>query len=57
MSYMWYCKFTKMLFDTGFNLECKYFSCVVGSAGSIASQLIAGQSVRLDPVLAFGFYG
>ncbi|XP_046965313.1 peroxisomal membrane protein 2 [Vanessa cardui] len=32
-------------------------SCVVGSAGSIASQIISGQSLRLDPVLAFGLYG
>ncbi|CAG9585126.1 unnamed protein product [Danaus chrysippus] len=32
-------------------------SCVVGSAGSIASQLVAGQSLRLDPILAFGLYG
>ncbi|XP_013146242.1 PREDICTED: peroxisomal membrane protein 2 [Papilio polytes] len=32
-------------------------SCVVGSAGSVASQLVAGQPLRLDPVLAFGLYG
>ncbi|CAG5051245.1 unnamed protein product [Parnassius apollo] len=32
-------------------------SCVVGSAGSIASQLVAGQTLKLDPILAFGLYG
>lgn len=32
-------------------------SCVVGCTGSIASQIVSGQSVRLDPVLAFGLYG
>lgn len=32
-------------------------SCVVGSAGSIASQLVSGEKLRLDPVLAFGLYG
>ncbi|KAI8434564.1 hypothetical protein MSG28_003110 [Choristoneura fumiferana] len=32
-------------------------SCVVGSAASVASQVVAGDSVRLDPVLAFGLYG
>lgn len=32
-------------------------SCIVGSAGSLASQLVAGQKIRLDPVLAFGLYG
>ncbi|KAL4707443.1 hypothetical protein ACJJTC_008628 [Scirpophaga incertulas] len=31
--------------------------CVVGSTASVASQLMAGDTVRLDPVLAFGFYG
>lgn len=33
------------------------YSCVVGTAGSIASQLVAGESLRLDPILAFGAYG
>ncbi|XP_028036185.1 peroxisomal membrane protein 2 isoform X1 [Bombyx mandarina] len=32
-------------------------SCVVGTAGSLASQIVAGESIRLDPILAFGFYG
>ncbi|CAD0196995.1 unnamed protein product [Chrysodeixis includens] len=32
-------------------------SCVVGTAGSIASQLVAGDNIKLDPVLAFGLYG
>ncbi|XP_061712641.1 PXMP2/4 family protein 3 [Cydia pomonella] len=32
-------------------------SCVVGSAASIVSQVVAGDCVRLDPVLAFGLYG
>lgn len=32
-------------------------SCIVGTAGSVASQLVAGESLRLDPVLAFGLYG
>ncbi|XP_045445355.1 peroxisomal membrane protein 2 [Melitaea cinxia] len=32
-------------------------SCVVGSAGSIASQMVSGEKIRLDPVLAFGLYG
>lgn len=32
-------------------------SCVVGTAGSIASQLVAGENIRLDPILAFGLYG
>lgn len=32
-------------------------SCVVGSAGSIASQLVSGEKLRLDPILAFGLYG
>ncbi|XP_075969922.1 peroxisomal membrane protein 2 [Anticarsia gemmatalis] len=32
-------------------------SCVVGTAGSIASQLVAGEHIRLDPILAFGLYG
>ncbi|KAG6449440.1 PXMP2/4 family protein 3 [Manduca sexta] len=32
-------------------------SCVVGTAGSVASQLVAGEKLRLDPVLAFGLYG
>ncbi|XP_049867113.1 peroxisomal membrane protein 2 [Pectinophora gossypiella] len=32
-------------------------SCVVGSSASIASQLVAGDSLRLDPVLAYGLYG
>lgn len=35
----------------------KLFSCVVGTAGSVASQLVAGDKIRLDPVLAFGLYG
>lgn len=34
-----------------------FSSCVVGSAASVASQVVAGDSVRLDPVLAFGLYG
>ncbi|KAJ2952857.1 hypothetical protein O0L34_g7222 [Tuta absoluta] len=32
-------------------------SCVIGSSASIASQLVAGENVRADPVLAFGLYG
>uniref|UniRef100_A0A2A4JBY0 Peroxisomal membrane protein 2 n=1 Tax=Heliothis virescens TaxID=7102 RepID=A0A2A4JBY0_HELVI len=32
-------------------------SCVVGTAGSIASQVVAGDNIRLDPILAFGLYG
>ncbi|RVE43236.1 hypothetical protein evm_012116 [Chilo suppressalis] len=32
-------------------------SCALGTTASIASQLMAGDSFRLDPVLAFGFYG
>ncbi|XP_041977558.1 PXMP2/4 family protein 3 [Aricia agestis] len=32
-------------------------SCVVGTAGSIASQVVAGDSLKLDPILAFGLYG
>ncbi|XP_026758149.2 peroxisomal membrane protein 2 [Galleria mellonella] len=32
-------------------------SCVVGVTGSVASQLLDGGRIRLDPVLAFGLYG
>ncbi|CAG9783990.1 unnamed protein product [Diatraea saccharalis] len=32
-------------------------SCALGTTASIASQLMAGDTVKLDPVLAFGFYG
>lgn len=32
-------------------------SCVVGTAGSVASQLVAGEALRIDPILAFGLYG
>ncbi|XP_013195203.1 peroxisomal membrane protein 2 [Amyelois transitella] len=32
-------------------------SCVLGTTGSIVSQLLAGGNIRLDPILAFGLYG
>ncbi|XP_026329636.1 PXMP2/4 family protein 3 isoform X2 [Hyposmocoma kahamanoa] len=32
-------------------------SCVIGATASVASQVVAGESLRLDPVLAFGLYG
>ncbi|XP_072944013.1 peroxisomal membrane protein 2 [Epargyreus clarus] len=32
-------------------------SCVVGAAGSAASQLVAGDTLKLDPILAFAVYG
>lgn len=32
-------------------------SCALGTTASIASQLMAGDTVKLDPVLAFGLYG
>ncbi|CAH4037174.1 peroxisomal membrane protein 2 [Pieris brassicae] len=32
-------------------------SCVVGCAGSIASQVVAGERIKLDPIFAFGLYG
>ncbi|XP_047512725.1 peroxisomal membrane protein 2 [Pieris napi] len=32
-------------------------SCVVGCAGSIASQVVAGEGIKLDPIFAFGLYG
>ncbi|XP_053626127.1 peroxisomal membrane protein 2 [Plodia interpunctella] len=32
-------------------------SCVLGTTGSIVSQLLAGGTIRSDPILAFGLYG
>ncbi|KAL0842386.1 hypothetical protein ABMA28_014505 [Loxostege sticticalis] len=32
-------------------------SCVLGTTASVASQLMAGDSLKLDPILAFGLYG
>ncbi|VVC88852.1 unnamed protein product [Leptidea sinapis] len=32
-------------------------SCVVGCAGSVASQIVAGDNLKLDPIIAFGLYG
>ncbi|KAF9824091.1 hypothetical protein SFRURICE_002212 [Spodoptera frugiperda] len=32
-------------------------SCVVGSVGSLASQLVAGEKIKVDSVAAFALYG
>lgn len=32
-------------------------SCVVGTTACVASQLMAGDSLKLDPILAYGLYG
>ncbi|CAG4912602.1 peroxisomal membrane protein 2 [Colias croceus] len=32
-------------------------SCVIGCAGSIASQVVAGENLKFDPIFAYGLYG